>query len=95
MSSNKSLAELLIVASSKLPCLLVFLYIFCGKLSESQQEVIKCLVSAGLFAYSHMEFEAERDQKASGDPSVAEMTAKALKILMKNPHGFFLFVESK
>ncbi|KAG8256078.1 hypothetical protein J6590_077099 [Homalodisca vitripennis] len=48
----------------------------------------------GLFAYSHMEFEAERDQRSTGDPSLAEMTTKALKILMKNPNGFFLFVES-
>ncbi|KAG8318797.1 hypothetical protein J6590_105548 [Homalodisca vitripennis] len=41
-----------------------------------------------------MEFEAERDQRSTGDPSLAEMTTKALKILMKNPNGFFLFVES-
>ncbi|XP_054257074.1 alkaline phosphatase, tissue-nonspecific isozyme-like [Macrosteles quadrilineatus] len=48
----------------------------------------------GLFSYSHMDFEAERDKKSTGDPSLAEMTAKALKILLKNPRGFFLFVES-
>ncbi|KAG8242953.1 hypothetical protein J6590_055676 [Homalodisca vitripennis] len=48
----------------------------------------------GLFAYSHMDFEAERDQRPTGDPSLVEMTAKALKVLLKNPHGFFLFIES-
>lgn len=42
-----------------------------------------------------MDFEAERDQSKTGDPSLAEMAAKALKILMKNPQGFILFVESK
>ncbi|XP_046389629.1 alkaline phosphatase, tissue-nonspecific isozyme-like [Ischnura elegans] len=47
----------------------------------------------GLFAYSHMDFEADRDTSAEGDPSLAEMTKKAIQILQKNPHGFFLFVE--
>ncbi|XP_071446825.1 alkaline phosphatase-like [Hetaerina americana] len=47
----------------------------------------------GLFAYSHMDFEADRDKSAEGDPSLAEMTKKAIQILQKNPHGFFLFVE--
>ncbi|XP_039289918.1 alkaline phosphatase, tissue-nonspecific isozyme [Nilaparvata lugens] len=46
----------------------------------------------GLFAYSHMDFEADRDDKT--DPSLAEMTKKALDFLLKNPRGFFLFVES-
>ncbi|KAG8235811.1 hypothetical protein J437_LFUL014750, partial [Ladona fulva] len=47
----------------------------------------------GLFAYSHMDFEADRDKSSNGDPSLAEMTRKAIQILQKNPHGFFLFVE--
>ncbi|XP_071446775.1 alkaline phosphatase-like, partial [Hetaerina americana] len=47
----------------------------------------------GLFAYSHMDFEADRDKTSDGDPSLAEMTKKAIQILQKNPHGFFLFVE--
>ncbi|XP_075231437.1 alkaline phosphatase-like [Lycorma delicatula] len=46
----------------------------------------------GLFAYSHMEFEADRVEKT--DPSLAEMTSKALSFLLKNPRGFFLFIES-
>uniref|UniRef100_A0A1B6EBV1 alkaline phosphatase n=1 Tax=Clastoptera arizonana TaxID=38151 RepID=A0A1B6EBV1_9HEMI len=48
----------------------------------------------GLFAYSHMDFEADRDQKPTGDPSLADMTMKSLSILQKNPKGFVLFVES-
>ncbi|KAG8255883.1 hypothetical protein J6590_081381 [Homalodisca vitripennis] len=48
----------------------------------------------GLFSFSHMEFEADRDRTAEGDPSLAEMTRTALSVLMKNPRGFFLFVES-
>lgn len=48
----------------------------------------------GLFAYSHMDFEADRNNSPTGDPSLAEMTEKALSILMKNSKGFFLFIES-
>ncbi|XP_071453344.1 alkaline phosphatase, tissue-nonspecific isozyme-like, partial [Hetaerina americana] len=47
----------------------------------------------GLFSYSHMDFEADRDKSDEGDPSLAEMTRKAIQILSKNPQGFFLFVE--
>ncbi|XP_066906224.1 alkaline phosphatase, tissue-nonspecific isozyme, partial [Halyomorpha halys] len=47
-----------------------------------------------LFAYSHMDFEADRDKTSKGDPSLAEMTKKALGILQRNPNGFFLLVES-
>ncbi|XP_069689288.1 alkaline phosphatase-like isoform X2 [Periplaneta americana] len=45
----------------------------------------------GMFAYSHLEFEADRDTEA--DPTLTEMTRVALQILLKSPHGFFLFVE--
>ncbi|KAG7212353.1 hypothetical protein KM043_012674 [Ampulex compressa] len=47
----------------------------------------------GLFAYSHMDFDIERDTNGTGDPSLAEMTIKALRILAKNSKGYFLFVE--
>ncbi|KAI5728856.1 hypothetical protein M8J77_022309 [Diaphorina citri] len=39
-----------------------------------------------------MDFEVDRDK--SGDPSLAEMTVKALSILKRNPKGYFLFIES-
>ncbi|XP_012277705.1 alkaline phosphatase [Orussus abietinus] len=47
----------------------------------------------GLFSYSHMDFDVDRNANGSGDPSLAEMTVKALQILSKNPEGYFLFVE--
>lgn len=49
----------------------------------------------GLFAYSHMEFEVDRDKGQNGDPPLHEMAVKALSILQKNNKGFFLFVESE
>lgn len=49
----------------------------------------------GLFAYSHMDFEVDRESSSTQDPSLADMTRTALNILQKNPEGFFLFVEGK
>ncbi len=46
----------------------------------------------GLFEPSHMKFEIER-AKSADEPSLAEMTEKALGILGKNPKGYFLMVE--
>jgi alkaline phosphatase len=37
----------------------------------------------------------DRDNSVNGDPSLANMTRKAIEILQKNPHGFFLFIEGK
>jgi len=45
----------------------------------------------GLFTKSHMTYEQERD--AAREPSLAEMTAKAIDVLSKNKRGFFLMVE--
>jgi alkaline phosphatase len=47
----------------------------------------------GLFEASHMRFEADRGNDAAGEPSVAEMTAFAIRKLERNPNGFFLMVE--
>lgn len=47
----------------------------------------------GLFSYSDMSFDAERKADTGGEPSLAEMTKKAIAILKKNPQGFFLMVE--
>ncbi len=49
----------------------------------------------GVFSNSHMAFEVDREHIPSDEcqPSVAEMTEVALKILSKNPRGFFLMVE--
>ena len=42
----------------------------------------------GLFDNSHMNYESER-KIFSNDPSLAEMTEKAISILSKNHKGFF------
>jgi len=47
----------------------------------------------GLFEPSHMKFEHDRPQDTAGEPSLAEMTASAIKVLSQNPNGFFLMVE--
>lgn len=44
----------------------------------------------GLFESSHMKFEHDR----TGEPSIAEMTAAAIRALSKNEQGFFLLVEA-
>eukprot|EP00164_Ancoracysta_twista_P006263 GFYU01008699.1.p1 GENE.GFYU01008699.1~~GFYU01008699.1.p1 ORF type:complete len:596 (+),score=241.75 GFYU01008699.1:97-1884(+) len=51
----------------------------------------------GLFSSSHLAFEVDRDTSATGQPSLLEMTNKALEILAKkgddSGNGFFLLVE--
>jgi len=47
----------------------------------------------GLFEYSHMQYEMYRANDVAGEPSIAEMTEKAINILQKNPKGYFLLVE--
>lgn len=48
----------------------------------------------GLFNMSHMEYEEDRASDVGGEPSLSEMTGKAIEILDKNAKGFFLHVES-
>jgi alkaline phosphatase len=47
----------------------------------------------GLFNRAEMSFEADRKADVGGEPSLPEMTKKAVAILKKNPKGFFLLVE--
>ena len=47
----------------------------------------------GLFESSHMQFETDRDRDGAGEPSLTEMTEKALGFLEKNETGYFLVVE--
>ncbi|MDD1621454.1 MAG: alkaline phosphatase [Methylococcaceae bacterium] len=47
----------------------------------------------GLFERSHMRYEADRKDDGAGEPSLAEMTDKAIKILQKNKKGYYLMVE--
>ncbi|WP_226442810.1 alkaline phosphatase [Quatrionicoccus australiensis] len=47
----------------------------------------------GLFERSHMEYEADRSSDTAGEPSLSEMTEKAIALLAKNKEGYFLHVE--
>jgi alkaline phosphatase len=40
-----------------------------------------------------MQFETERSNEPSGEPSLTEMTAKAIRMLQKNRSGFYLQIE--
>lgn len=47
----------------------------------------------GMFANNHMVHDIDRKQFAPQEPSLAEMTQKAIDILSSDPYGFFLMVE--
>lgn len=47
----------------------------------------------GLFNHGDMNFASDRKRDGDNEPSLAEMTKKALAILKRNPEGFFLMVE--
>ena len=48
----------------------------------------------GLFEPSHMQYELDREGDIAGEPSLPEMTSKAIDILAKNPEGYILQVEA-
>ena len=48
----------------------------------------------GLFERGHLEFEADRAGDAGGEPSLTEMTVKAIEHLARGDKGFFLMVEA-
>ena len=49
----------------------------------------------GLFNSSHMEYDYDRTEAGvTGEPSLAEMTAKSIDILKKNTKGYVLIVEA-
>ncbi len=47
----------------------------------------------GLFERSHMRYEADRASDVAGEPSLTEMTAKAIEMLRTNRKGYYLMVE--
>jgi alkaline phosphatase len=47
----------------------------------------------GLFEPSHMQYEHDRADDPAGEPSIGEMTARAIEILSQRGDGFFLMVE--
>lgn len=48
----------------------------------------------GLFEPSHMKFAHDRPQDKAGEPSLSEMTTKAIDVLSQNKKGYFLMVEA-
>lgn len=51
------------------------------------------VLSLGLFEPGDMQYELNRNNIT--DPSLSEMVEVAIKILKKNPRGFFLLVEGR
>ncbi|MBW2360039.1 MAG: alkaline phosphatase [Deltaproteobacteria bacterium] len=47
----------------------------------------------GLFQPDHMNFELDRANDPAGEPSLAQLTEKALAMLARNPKGYVLLVE--
>ncbi len=47
----------------------------------------------GLFEPSHMKYEYDRAKDPAGEPSLSDMTAKAIDVLARNKKGYFLMVE--
>jgi alkaline phosphatase len=47
----------------------------------------------GLSETSHMQFDLDRSKDNAGEPSLTEMTEKAIAILARNPKGYVLLVE--
>ena len=53
-------------------------------------------VVVGLFSENHMDYEVDRlDDKDDPQPSLGEMTEKAIKILQHSASGYFLLVEGR
>lgn len=48
----------------------------------------------GLFNESHMQYHADRENDIAGEPSLTEMTSKAIQVLNNDRDGFFLMVEA-
>ena len=48
----------------------------------------------GLFEPSHLQYEHDRPKDRAGEPSLSEMTTKAIDIVSQNNKGYFLMVEA-
>lgn len=65
---------------------------------ETRQELMNLPIKLqkvwGMFAEDDLAYDFDRPHLRPNQPSLAEMTQKAIEILSKNPKGFFLFVEA-
>lgn len=66
------------------------------QLVESRGEMLSLTAGKvfGIFARSHMEPEIDRETFAPEQPTLEEMTRKAIELLSQDPDGFFLMVEA-
>lgn len=62
-------------------------------LSTPQLAVTPAPFPTGLFEPGDTKYEAHRD--LTQDPSLMEMTEAALRLLSRNPRGYYLFVEGE
>ena len=49
----------------------------------------------GLFEANHMQYEDDRLEDVAGEPPIADMVEKAIKVMERNDKGFFLLVEGQ
>jgi len=56
-------------------------------------DAVAALPVFGMFAWSHMDAEIDRPIYHPDEPSLADMTAKAIELLSQDREGFFLMVE--
>ncbi|MCY7346529.1 MAG: alkaline phosphatase [Pyrinomonadaceae bacterium] len=48
----------------------------------------------GLFETSHLKYEHDRPNDKAGEPSLSEMTTKAIDVVSQNKKGYFLMIEA-
>lgn len=56
-------------------------------------DAAQCKHLLGLFEPSHMNYEFDRKADRAGEPSLTDLTLKAISILSRNETGYFLMVE--
>lgn len=61
--------------------------------TKDEMEMIRGGKAFGLFAPIHMEAEIDRPMRQPMQPSLEEMTRKAISVLSQDPDGFFLMIE--
>lgn len=62
--------------------------------SFEDADVVKTQYLLGLFERSHLEYEADRTGDKGGEPSLTQMTERAIRMLARHSGGYFLQVEA-
>ncbi len=62
--------------------------------TKDEMDCLNVLPVYGMFAYSHMSPEIDRPNATPDEPTLAEMTEKAINLLSQNKNGFILMVEA-